>query len=405
MNDMPEQTEQQVVLYGYSERGMVNALSDDILRSDPPLKAVSDLLSWCKFPFQADTGLPDFSDITKATVLVEQGFSDFGDLDFLILLDHPNGRKNAVLLEAKVRTDTTSPKRIRDQWQAFFDYLGGDKKKRSTLFVQLYRKMRLIRQLDNLTIQLPGDGVARRWSLGANRVVLKAAELLAGYRSSPWYIALVPDAPEVVDQFYTGTLLPFTPPPNLPEWTQDNIKRWGYLTWPTLDVRCRADQATWARTVPNFDWNKHQIYEIPEGPAPANELPIEVGRGYGYMGSVVYVVFARAGDSNCLIVTAAPLGDYFPATVKVAKTSLQQAQEPAPVLLTNLRPRTGEVYRWEPPAQEAHNPDAPATIPQPPQQVKIVRHGWTTSEVRQVDGRGIAQGTSFHVFTRHVRRA
>src|SRR5262245_53364476 len=190
---MPRPAEPQVCLYGYSERGMVNALCDDILHSTPPGAALTSLLSWCKFPFQPD-GSPDFSAIAKATLLVEQGFSDYGDLDLLILLDHIDGRKQAVLLEAKVRTDNPSPKRIRGQWQAFFDFIGGDKKQRSTLFVQLYRKMRLIRQVGNLTAHLQGDAVAGRWSLGTNRVVQKAAGLLAEYRANPWYVALVPDS-------------------------------------------------------------------------------------------------------------------------------------------------------------------------------------------------------------------
>lgn len=130
---------------GYSERGMVNAVCEDIIRADG-VHQLQTFLSWCSFPFQQQ-GVPDFSGITAARFLVEQGFSDFGDLDLLILLDHAN-RKQAILIEAKVATDNR--KCVDDQWADFSSFLRGDRKHTSSLFVQIYRKLRLIERVADL---------------------------------------------------------------------------------------------------------------------------------------------------------------------------------------------------------------------------------------------------------------
>lgn len=399
---MPEPTEPQAVLYGYSERGMVNALCDDILHGTPPFAALADLLSWCEFPLRGDDP-PDFSGLAKATLVVEQGFSDFGDLDLLILLDHTDGRKQSVLMEAKVRTDGTRPRRVRDQWRAFFEFLAGDTRHRSSLFVQLYRKMRLIRQVENLSVTLPGDAVAGNWRLGSNRVVLQAAALLAEYRSVPWYVALVPDPKAEVSGFFTDALLPFAHGFDLPDWTPDNIRRWGFLTWPDLDSRCGADQGRWRQTTANFAWNRHQIYEPGE---PAGEQPeptVEVGRTYRFRGELVFVVGAQAGHANCRVVPAVVPGEFYPATFTVAK-SLLRAAGPPPVALVDLSPLRGANYLWNPPAQEMNTPRRRQAAPVPPRRVKVLTPGWHTSKVRCTDGLDGAVNPTFHVFTRHLRR-
>jgi hypothetical protein len=399
---MPEAPEPQVVLYGYSERGMVNALCDDIIHGSPSIAALADLLSWCEFPLRvADP--PDFSGIAKATFLVEQGFSDFGDLDLLILLDHTDGRKQSVLVEAKVRTDGTRPRCVHGQWRAFFEFLAGDARQRSSLFVQLYRKMRLIRQVESLSLTLPGDAVAAQWRLGSNRVVRQAALLLAEYRANPWYVALVPDPKSDVSRFFTDTLLPFPPDSDLPEWTPDNIRRWGFLTWPDLDSRCGADHGRWRQTTANFEWNRHQIYEPGEPPGERREPTVEVGRSYRFRGELVFVVGAQAGHANCRVVPAAVPGDFFPASFTVAKGLLIPAGSP-PVTLGDLSPLRGADYLWDPPTQETHTPMRQQAVPQPPCRVKVLTPGWHTTKVRCTDGLDGAADPTFHVFTRHLRR-
>jgi hypothetical protein len=116
-----------VTLRGYSERGMVNALCNDICREwdgNTEMEVLKAFLDLCEFPLLGDK--PDFSGLKEATLIVEQSFSDFGDLDLLILLDYRDGRKRAVLAEAKVATDTGNPVTIQDQWDDFHAYLAGD---------------------------------------------------------------------------------------------------------------------------------------------------------------------------------------------------------------------------------------------------------------------------------------
>lgn len=171
-----------VTLRGYSERGMINALSDDLCRAPDPALADGDFLSWFRFPAQQTA--PVFSGISDATLLVEQSFSDFDDLDLLVLIDR-NGGKEAAVIEAKVATDKATPVTIWNQWNRFHRFIGGEKKYRSSLFVQLFRKLRLVERVRDLDAPLPQHPIWGRQSLGANRVVLRAADLLAQYAGVP----------------------------------------------------------------------------------------------------------------------------------------------------------------------------------------------------------------------------
>jgi len=94
---------------GYSELGMLNAVCEDIMHAGD-VQRLARLLSWCRFPFQPE-GVPDFGGITAAHILVEQSFSDFGDLDLLLLLDHAD-RKQSVL-------SSTSLISLRTIWLSF----------------------------------------------------------------------------------------------------------------------------------------------------------------------------------------------------------------------------------------------------------------------------------------------
>jgi len=57
-------------LYGYSERGLVNALCYDCLRDADGDKCIGELLSQSHFPLLAEK--PDFAKLARATLLVEQ---------------------------------------------------------------------------------------------------------------------------------------------------------------------------------------------------------------------------------------------------------------------------------------------------------------------------------------------
>ncbi len=85
---------------------------------DTRLRTLERFLSLCHFPLA--TPQPVFERLAHAHLLVEQSFSDFGDLDLLILLKHQkDAQEQAVLVEAKVCTDTGSWKGIEDQWADF----------------------------------------------------------------------------------------------------------------------------------------------------------------------------------------------------------------------------------------------------------------------------------------------
>ena len=47
------------------------------------------------------------------------------------------------------------------------------------------------------------DDISRRWSLGDNDVVKRAAAELASYYLDPWFVALVPDSRENVERCIT----------------------------------------------------------------------------------------------------------------------------------------------------------------------------------------------------------
>lgn len=245
---------------GYSERGVLNALCYEMRYSPNALKLLRDCLQLCSFPDRK----PSFDDFRSAKFLIEQSFSDFGDLDLLILLD--GNRKQSVLLEAKVKTYQSNSWTVQKEWTAF---------KRSpvptsNLFLQLYRKMRLLRKLQDMESTLEADAIAARWSLGKNGIVRNAAIELSQYCSEAWLVALVPDGKANVHQLFQTQLS--SPPPHLPDWQTTNV---GYLTWEELYAHCKSQPYDWAHTLGNFEYNGGQIF-APEAslrpPAPGNPV-------------------------------------------------------------------------------------------------------------------------------------
>ena len=388
-----------VELFGYSERGMVNALCDDIHHSGEAVSMLESFLGWCSFPLAGIE--PDFKGIEKATLHVEQSFSDFGDLDLLILLDYPAEKKRAILAEAKVSTDTGSPKRIGDQWNDFLSYLGGDGSKTSSLFVQLYRKARLIEQVGDLNRTLPPDAVARRWSLGNNRVVRNAAGRLTSYCKDPWYLAIVPDRPEVVAQFFNDHLNSFNPEAyGLGSW---DFSRIGFITWPEIHLLVGLEAERWPQLTRNFDWNRHQIY--PLGQQPVGGQPVEIPtQGFRVLGErVVYVAVQSA--NNCRVVPVDDLGESFPRGFLVPTGNLgAEIQPERPVDPGGLRPVLEAIHQWGPPLGEDPRPPRGGPVPVPPLRVIVRVRGWETSAVRQVDESGREFGDLFHVFNHHLQR-
>ena len=111
--------------------------------------------------------------------------------------------------------------------------------------------------------EMAADALAKRWSLGKNGVVRKAAHALAKNCSEAWMVALVPDTKANAHAFFQATLS--TPPPGLTDWEYANF---GYLTWEEFEAHCRANAAEWPETLANFEFNRGQIFGLHEAAEP-----------------------------------------------------------------------------------------------------------------------------------------
>ena len=139
-------------------------------------------------------------------------------------------------------TDTGCPATIRDQWDDFLAFLGGDATKTSSLFVQLYRKVRLMEQVSDLNTRLRPDAASRRWSLGNNRVVLRG-------RTAPLRIPREPAGPgdrprrgaAELESFFEETLLPYRTESLDHDLRDLDVSRWGFVTWREIDEMAQAD--------------------------------------------------------------------------------------------------------------------------------------------------------------------
>lgn len=252
-------------LRGYSERGMVNTLLHEIRYGTHPIEKLRGVLGLCEFPDPHQR--PDFTLFRAAKVRVEQSFSDFGDLDVFVLLDGPS--RQSVFIEAKVKTFQTRQWRIAAEWTAFTEMLRKRELPGSNLFVQLYRKMQLVRKAPSPNAVIPPDGVAQRWSLGENGVVQRAAAELAPYCGEPWFVALVPDTRENVETCYSEA--DRYRHKELPSW---GTERWGYMLWRDLETYCRRSPTDWPETLAGFEYNQGQIFDDgPTGPGTPDRPP------------------------------------------------------------------------------------------------------------------------------------
>jgi len=260
-------------LCGYSERGMMNALFYDINGAPTDsdrLKRLHAFLSLCRFP--NNLGQYPFRDIRfqSAKIRIEQSFSGFGDPDTLILLDEDSAgdaRKHAIILEAKVKTDQKNAWYIRDEWREFLGRVA-QQQSDSNLFIQLYRKLRLVRHLLDPGEEVEASSVPGCWRIGTNKTVKQAGLELAEYCESVWYLSILPDSATNVERFYRQILSGFTPNEDgrrLPGW---DVSRWGFLCWSDLRQFCeQQDQLPhWPGLRRNFEYNGPQIYvEQPTG--------------------------------------------------------------------------------------------------------------------------------------------
>ena len=148
---------------------------------------------------------------------------------------------------------------IRDAWSNFLSILqqpAGNIP--SNLFVQLYRKMQLVRHL--LGEQPIPDVISESWKIGKNDVVLRAAKLVEPYAKEARFLALVPDSPSNLSRSFSEIIGGFSTIHGiLPAWDQKHL---GYLAWSQVETRCRERPADWHHALANFEHNLGQIYVV-----------------------------------------------------------------------------------------------------------------------------------------------
>ncbi len=255
----------EIEILGYSERGVINALFYDILNSPNQTKLISDLLELANEEF-------DFN-ISKCKILIEQSFSDFGDSDVLLLVEN-NGKKQAIFLEAKVKTFNGKWDIVKE-FTKFKDLKGKDRNGNkiiptSNLFTQLYFKNRLWYELKNNNGIKLDKGInfinttKSRRKIGKNEIVMKAVKkncYLGGYIDESFYLGIIPNTQNEIDIFIKKYFIPSQSKlkKNLTNWNNTN---WGFLAWDDIEEFCKNNSLN--NTCKVFDFNKDvnnsQIY-------------------------------------------------------------------------------------------------------------------------------------------------
>ncbi len=254
-------------IIGYSERGMINSLFYELKYSENNLRLLNDFLSLVSFP---DSGVTFH--VSEVKIWIEQSFSDFGDPDALILVNN-QGFKQVIFIEAKVKTEEKSRWEISKEFDKFMRGIAKPKPPNgysSNLFVQLYFKTRLIKELKSGGVKQLQEGLKfpecllkenkktheriEKRKIGTNKIVLKAVDLLAGYCNNALFIALLPDDISNLKDFHQVTLRKYRPE-GFQEW---DVRNWGYLSWNQVEEFCKRNNLK--ETVRNFEFNAGQIY-------------------------------------------------------------------------------------------------------------------------------------------------
>jgi hypothetical protein len=385
-----------VDIIGYSERGMMNAISEDLAHSGNP-DLVGDFLS--QFWFQTEP-TPDWKNIKQVKILVEQSFSDFGDADMLILIEHNNRSKKAIFVEAKVSNDTNSWETIEKRWNEFLYILDVGEGSTSNLLVQLYRKVRLVEKLRNEPDQFATDLLIPRGSLGSNQTVGKAAELVRKFvcEGDVYFVAILPDTTDALTQFFGEELSSASLGEKLPCWSVQNF---GFLSWHKMAEALTKVQTQnrWPRTTATLEWNAGQIFR-PENPTSL----FQFGNVCLFENQRVYVVGA-GGGKTCRVAPLDKMDDGFFWRTSIVDSSLLSVPEiPVPLGDVPRLPQTGGVYLWDSGQDSDRLPAESVGVQiQPNTQVTVIgRPSWCRTGVQFVGASANLQ--PFRVFTHHLKR-
>lgn len=380
-----------IELLGYSERGVINAICEDIHHSADPHSRLAEFLSW--FDFLEDKPNLSGDAISEALLLVEQGFSHFGDLDLLVLVEFTSGHKLCFLIEAKVCNDTDSWTTIEARWDEFTEQLAGRADNTSNLFVQLHRKVRLVEKLRGGSI-FTTDCLIPEGKLGDNRIIAKACNKLKEYltyEGAAWFGAILPDTQDALTSFAKTNFGAYPTRNVLPTWSAD---RWGFLSWHV--VAAAAHEGEWPRTKATLEWNEGQIFRH-TSPVPAAIRNKTIAL---HNDRPVYVV--ECDKHNCRVIPLdAPDTGNFWKTCKVRLADLV-ASEDQTVTSKPYLPRSGATHTWESrnelPALPEGEPAGGLADGSPV--VVVKRPSWVTTRVQLAQG----PADTFLVFTHQLRR-
>ncbi len=248
--------EDEMKIFGYSERGIINALFYEMSYSPQANNLLESFLALAHFPYLT---MQSFQ-VRSAMILIEQSFSDFGDADVVLLID-TGKQSESVFIEAKVKSFQKSSWSIEEEYSKF---RAGTKStvRSSNIFTQLYHKVRLVNGLRTgginalqAGIPFPKSSSKPTRKIGKNKVVLEAVSRLKAYLDTTYYITLIPDAPDRTSTFFDNVLRKEIPD-HFPEW---DVTRYGYMFWPKVAEFC--DENDLKKTAEVFTFNQGQIYD------------------------------------------------------------------------------------------------------------------------------------------------
>ena len=191
-----------------------------------------------------------------------------------MLLIENQGEKQAVFLEAKVKTYSRKKWCLVDEFDKFLYPKGKDPSTNnaiptSNLFTQLYFKNRLFLELGkknrnglDLGIKFNNTTKSRR-KIGKNKIVLKAVDYLRGYIDESFYLGIIPNTQNEIDIFIKKDFIPSQSKlkKNLTNWNNTN---WGFLAWKDIEDYCKNNSLNNTCKVFDFNFcknkNKGQIY-------------------------------------------------------------------------------------------------------------------------------------------------
>ncbi|MCJ7581856.1 MAG: hypothetical protein MUP98_15160, partial [Candidatus Aminicenantes bacterium] len=225
-------------------------------------KLLDEFISLIKFPkyFQGFK-------ISGGAIYLEPSFSDFGQADAVVLVDNFY-KKQALFIEAKVKTESKKVWSIEEEFKGFFE---GIKEYNylmekgavhyANLFTQLYYKLRMTKALERNGLEGIKRGVnfhecfgKEIKKIGSSKIVLKAVEDLLNYLDDSFFVLLVPDTEKNMGDFFKDIKFNLGSS-ELVDWDTAN---WGYLTWEAVEKFCMRHQMT--STLKNFEFNRGQIY-------------------------------------------------------------------------------------------------------------------------------------------------